>query len=149
MKRFHVHIGVTDLEKSIAFYTALFGQAPAKRKEDYAKWMLEDPRLNFAISTRALETGLDHFGIQVDQEEELVAFKEQLRQADLGLFGEGETTCCYAKSEKAWVRDPSGFPWEAYRTMEDAEVYSEKPRIRLGEKACCAPTPSPAKKSCC
>lgn len=152
MKRFHIHVGVDDIEKSVAFYTTLFGVAPVKQKEDYAKWMLEDPRINFAISTRALEKGVDHLGIQVDEDSELSELTDRLKKADLGVFGEGETTCCYAESKKAWVQDPSGLAWEAYRTMADAEVYSEKAKVKLGE-ACCAPTPSPArakaKSSCC
>ena len=126
MKRFHIHIGVQDLEKSVQFYSTLFGQAPAKLKADYAKWMLEDPRINFAISTRVGECGVDHLGIQVDQESELTEITERLKNADLGVYDEGETTCCYAESKKAWVQDPAGVPWEAYQTMADVEVFNLK-----------------------
>lgn len=108
MKRFHIHVGVKDLQKAIQFYSTLFGQTPAKVKDDYAKWMLEDPRLNFAISTRVNSNGVDHLGIQVDETAELSEITERLKKADLGVYGEGATTCCYAESEKAWVKDPAG-----------------------------------------
>ena len=126
MKRFHVHVGVTDLERAIQFYTTLFGQAPSKKKPDYAKWMLEDPRINFAISNRTGNEGVDHLGIQVEREEELSELTKRLKNADLGVFGEGESTCCYSNSNKAWVKDPSGIAWETYQTMGDAEIYSKK-----------------------
>jgi hypothetical protein len=108
MKRFHLHVGVKDLEKSVQFYSTLFGQKPSKLKEGYAKWMLEDPRINFAISTLADAKGVDHLGIQVDSDDELSEITERLKKADLGVYDEGETTCCYAESKKAWVQDPSG-----------------------------------------
>lgn len=148
MKRFHIHVGVDDLQRSVDFYSILFGQKPTKLKGDYAKWMLEDPRINFAISTRASEKGVDHLGIQVEEDSELTELTDRLKRADLGVFGEGETTCCYAESKKAWVQDPSGLAWEAYRTMADAEVYSEKPKAK-SEAACCAPAATSATKSCC
>lgn len=152
MKRFHIHVGVADLEKSVSFYSTLFGKEPAKRKPDYAKWMLDDPRINFAISTRVAEKGVDHLGIQVEEDSELSELTARLKGAGIGVFGEGESTCCYAESKKAWVKDPSGIPWEAYRTMADAEVFGGKAKVKLGEKACC-PEPVPAaaapKKSCC
>jgi catechol 2,3-dioxygenase-like lactoylglutathione lyase family enzyme len=148
MKRFHVHVGVKNLEESVRFYSALFGHEPAKRKDDYAKWVLEDPRICFAVSTRSRTEGVDHVGFQVDEDKELSELTDRLRKANLKVFGEGETTCCYARSQKAWVQDPGGLAWEAYRTMADAEVFSEKPKVKLGE-ACCAPTPSPNKPGCC
>jgi catechol 2,3-dioxygenase-like lactoylglutathione lyase family enzyme len=148
MKRFHIHVGVKDLEKSVQFYSTLFGQKPAKLKEDYAKWMLEDPRVNFAISTRASEMGVDHLGIQVDEDAELTEITERLKNADLGVYDEGESTCCYAESKKAWVKDPAGIAWEAYRTMGDAEVFNEKSEGQdAAGSACCAPDDSEAK--CC
>jgi catechol 2,3-dioxygenase-like lactoylglutathione lyase family enzyme len=137
MKRLHVHIAVEDLEQSIGFYSTLFGAQPTKQKPDYAKWMLDDPRVNFAISARGAKPGLDHFGIQVDAPEELEGLREHLKRADLGMFDEGETTCCYAASDKSWVKDPSGIAWEAYHTMEDAELFSQ-PKAE-GISACCAP----------
>ena len=149
MKRFHIHVGVKDLNHSIQFYSTLFGQKPTKLKDDYAKWMLEDPRINFAISTRSNEEGVDHLGFQVDENSELTELTERLKKADLGVYGEGETTCCYAESNKAWVKDPSGIAWETYQTMGDAEVFSEKPKApEAAESACCAPKSSTA-KSCC
>lgn len=132
MKRFHIHVGVKDLNSSIHFYSTLFGQVPTKVKDDYAKWMLEDPRINFAISTKVKTEGVDHLGIQVDENSELATLTERLKKADLGIYGEGATTCCYAESEKAWVKDPSGIPWETYHTMKDAEVFSKKT-----QKSCC------------
>ncbi len=145
MKRFHIHVGVKDLNQSIQFYSSLFGQKPTKVKDDYAKWMLEDPRLNFAISTRANSYGVDHLGIQVDESSELHELTERLKKADLGVYDEGSTTCCYAESEKAWVKDPAGIAWEAYHTMNDAEIFSEKKQVA---SACCAPKSS-SPKSCC
>ena len=142
MKRLHIHIAVDDLEKSIQFYSAMFNTAPATQKSDYAKWMLEDPRINFAISSRGTKAGLDHLGLQVDSKEELDALREQMKAADLTLFDEGETTCCYAASNKSWVKDPSEIPWETYHTMTDVELFQVS---KAGEKsACCAP-----KSGCC
>lgn len=146
MKRFHMHVGVKDLDQSIQFYSILFGQKPTKQKEDYAKWMLEDPRINFAISTRVGENGVDHLGIQVDEESELTEITDRLKRAELGVYGEGETTCCYAESKKVWVQDPSGIAWEAYRTMGDAEVFNEKSETEA-DSSCCAPDDS--ENSCC
>jgi len=138
MKRLHIHVAVDNLEKSIQFYSAMFGATPSKQKSDYAKWVLDDPRINFAISSRGAKVGLDHLGLQVDSTEELEALREQMKAADLTLFDEDETTCCYAASEKSWVKDPSGIPWEAYHTMADAELFSTP---KPGEtSACCTPT---------
>ena len=145
MKRFHIHVGVKDLEKSIQFYSTLFGEKPVKQKEDYAKWMLEDPRLNFAISTRSQEQGVDHLGIQVENPDELSEITERLKNADLGIYDEGETTCCYAQSNKAWVQDPSGIAWEAYQNMGDVEVFSEK--SESDDSDCCVPDESDT--DCC
>lgn len=154
MKRMHIHVGVKNIEDSIRFYSALFGAQPVKTKPDYAKWMLEDPRLNFAISTRAAHVGVDHLGIQVDDGAELNALRDQLSKANLTTHSDGETTCCYAKSEKSWVEDPSGIAWEAYHTMEDAQIFSEAE----AEGACCTPetkgtpgccTPSEKTTGCC
>lgn len=124
MKRMHIHVGVESLDQGIKFYSALFDREPAKTKTDYAKWMLEDPRLNFAISTRAGTTGVNHLGLEVDEDEEMDELREQLERADVSLFDEGETVCCYARSDKSWVTDPSGVAWEAYRTMADASTYT-------------------------
>lgn len=149
MKRFHIHLGVKNLDTSIQFYSTLFAQRPAKVKPDYAKWMLEDPRINFAISTRGQDTGVNHLGIQVDTPPELDEIKTRLKNADLGVFNEGETTCCYAKSDKVWVSDPAGVPWETYHTMTDAKIFKDTPKT--DESACCAPTGKTefSSKSCC
>ena len=137
MKRIHIHVGVEDLNQSIAFYTALFGAEPSKVKSDYAKWMLEDPRMNFAISLREGAKGLDHMGIQVEKKAELDQIRKRLSNAEASTYDEGETVCCYARSEKSWVKDPSGIAWEAYETMEDVEFFKEAKASE--EKACCAP----------
>lgn len=143
MKRFHIHVGVKNLDQSIQFYTTLFGQRPTKLKRDYAKWMLEDPKLNFAISTRAQNEGVDHLGIQVENSNELDEISDRLKHANLAIHDEGETTCCYSKSNKAWVTDPSGVAWEAYQNMEDAEIFSDS-----NEKSgCCGPSSN--HESCC
>lgn len=145
MKRFHIHIGVKDLDHSINFYSTLFGQKPSKVKEDYAKWMLDDPMINFAISTRVSSEGIDHLGIQADESAELQEITDRLKKADLGVFDEGTTTCCYAESEKAWVKDPAGIAWEAYTTMKDVEVFKEK---APSASSCCPPKKA-STKSCC
>lgn len=137
MKRLHIHVGVDDLDRSIKFYSALFGAGPVKTKTDYAKWLLDDPSVNFAISTRAGRKGVDHLGLQADEESELDELRERLQSADLATFDEGETVCCYAHSDKSWVEDPAGIAWEAYRTMADTQVYSD--RAPAGEAACCTP----------
>lgn len=137
MKRFHIHIGVDKLEEAIRFYSALFGNEPVKVKPDYAKWMLDDPRVNFAISTRAKKKGVDHLGIQVEEESELNEMRSRFEAADMPVLEEGATTCCYARSDKSWVQDPAGIPWEAYRTMADAQFFSD--RADSGESACCVP----------
>jgi catechol 2,3-dioxygenase-like lactoylglutathione lyase family enzyme len=139
MKRLHIHMSVENLEQSVKFYSALFGAEPSKLKGDYAKWMVEDPRLNFAISTHGAKAGVDHLGIQVEADSELAEVRERISKAELGAFEEGETTCCYAKSDKTWVKDPAGMAWEAYKTMEDAEIFHEKTEV-TSESACCAPS---------
>jgi len=150
MKRMHIHVGVDSLSQSIRFYTALFGADPVKTRDDYAKWMLDDPRINFAISTRADHKGVDHLGVQVDEDGELEDLRERVKQAGLSLFSEGETVCCYARSEKSWLEDPSGVAWEAFKTMEDVQVFSGN-RIpeaaATGDDACCAP--KSAGSACC
>lgn len=148
MKRFHIHVGVANLQKSIQFYSILFGQKPTKIKNDYAKWMLEDPKLNFAISTRADDKGVDHLGIQAETEAELSEITERLKNADLQTYDEGITTCCYSTSNKTWVEDPSGIAWEAYQNMADADIFSEQ-KIKSKENNCCSPACSPGESSCC
>ena len=146
MKRIHIHVGVEKLEESIRFYSALFGAQPVKIKADYAKWMLEDPRVNFAISARVSKNGVDHLGIQVDEDAELAEIRERVKAAELAVFDEGETVCCYARSEKSWVKDPAGIAWEAYRTMQDAQMFSSK--TAGSASTCCAEQPA-SKTACC
>ena len=138
MKRFHVHLHVDDLAKSIGFYSKLFAAEPARVEGDYAKWMLEDPRINFAISTRGAKAGVDHLGFQTDDAEELAAMKAQAESADMALLDEGETTCCYARSEKHWVTDPQGIAWEHFHTLGDIPVFSEAQKTDSAS-ACCTP----------
>lgn len=144
MKRLHIHVGVENLDQSIRFYSALFGAEPVKTKPDYAKWMLDNPHVNFAISTRTGDTGVNHLGIQVDEESELSELRTRLKKADMSVVDEGETVCCYARSDKSWVHDPAGIPWEAYRTMEDAEIFKAEKKEAGG---CCAPKSETA--GCC
>jgi catechol 2,3-dioxygenase-like lactoylglutathione lyase family enzyme len=125
MKRFHVHVHVEDLAKSIAFYSKMFAAEPARVESDYAKWMLEDPRINFAISNRgSANLGVDHLGLQTDDAAELAELKARARAADMTLLDEGETTCCYARSEKHWVTDPQGVAWEHFNTLENIPTFS-------------------------
>ena len=140
MKRFHVHIAVEDLARSISFYSAMFGAAPVVLKDDYAKWMLDDPRVNIAISTRARNPGVDHLGVQVESGEELAEFSGRLKAAGEATRDQEATTCCYAKSDKSWVNDPTGVRWETFFTFGDATAY--------GEDEPGAATTSPA-KACC
>jgi len=138
MKRFHVHAHVEDLAKSIAFYSKMFGAEPTRVESDYAKWMLEDPRLNFAISNRGGKPGVDHLGIQTDTEEELVELKARAKAADMVLQDEGQTTCCYAQSDKYWLTDPQGIAWEQFHTLGSIPVFSESKPAQAAEAACCA-----------
>jgi lactoylglutathione lyase len=160
MKRFHVHMHVGDLGKNIAFYSAMFGQEPTRTESDYAKWMLEDPPVNFAISTRGSAPGVDHLGIQVESPEELQALKENATRADMALQDEGETTCCYSRSDKYWLTDPQGIAWEQFQTLASIPVFSQGAAEAAGASgaACCAPAqtvqfmqsrPGVRPKSCC
>jgi catechol 2,3-dioxygenase-like lactoylglutathione lyase family enzyme len=154
MKRFHVHAHVTDLKAAIAFYSKLFATEPTRTEPDYAKWMLEDPRLNFAISTRGGKPGIDHLGIQTDSVSELEELQEQARSADLALFDEGETTCCYARSDKHWVTDPDGVAWEHFHTLANIPVFHEAPEVTRAKKVSSVSTPAPGavqeeSASCC
>ena len=147
MKRFHVHLHVQDLQSSIAFYSRLFSAQPARVETDYAKWMLEDPRVNFAISTRGSKPGLDHLGFQVDTAQELVEMKTAALNADMAMLDEGETTCCYARSDKHWITDPQGVAWEQFHTLGDIPVFNEASQPASGA-ACCAPAKT-ADAACC
>jgi catechol 2,3-dioxygenase-like lactoylglutathione lyase family enzyme len=144
MKRLHVHVSVDDLDQSVAFYSTLFSSEPAVLKEDYAKWMVDDPRVNFAISTgNHAAKGIQHLGVQVESETELAEVYGRLREADRPVLEEGRTTCCYAKSEKSWIADPDGVVWEAFFTDGEATVYGDSPALEAlateQPAKCCAP----------
>ncbi|MBT2303609.1 glyoxalase/bleomycin resistance/dioxygenase family protein [Variovorax paradoxus] len=145
MKRFHVHLNVQDLEASIAFYSRLFASEPARIESDYAKWMLTDPPVNFAVSARGGALGVDHLGLQAESPEELVELKARAQAADTQLLDEGATTCCYARSEKHWVTDPQGVAWEQFHTLDSILVFREAKATETPAAACC----SPASSSCC
>ena len=146
MKRLHVHVAVHDLQQSIRFYSALFAAEPAVKKDDYAKWMLDDPRVNFAISTRANKAGLDHLGIQAENGAELEDLGSRLAQADVAVTAQKGASCCYAKSDKYWTIDPQGIAWESFHTLDSVPMYGQDTRSRAaeikstGKAACCGPT---------
>ena len=142
MKRFHVHVAVHDLEQSVRFYKAMFDAEPTVKRADYAKWQLDDPRVNFAISQRGAKTGVDHLGIQAEDDAELARLRSQLAQADVAIMDQENATCCYAKSDKHWTIDPQGIAWESFHTLEAAPRYGDDTRIEVKEakSACCAPT---------
>jgi predicted enzyme related to lactoylglutathione lyase len=155
MTRLHVHVSVEDIDRSIGFYSALFAAEPSVVKSDYAKWMLEDPRVNFAISTRGREPGLDHLGIQVETTDELQEVYARLRQAGGNVIEQGQTTCCYANSEKSWIDDPAGIAWETFHTTGESTLYGDgtgENRARVAhekQSACCAPQSAPNQSSAC
>ena len=149
MKRLHLHVSVPEIEPAIAFYSTMFNAAPVVVKDDYAKWMLDDPFVNLAISSRARANGVDHVGIQVDSAEELGELATRLKAAGETTFDQEATTCCYAKSDKSWVTDPAGVRWETFFTHGDATAYGEDViPDNSGATACCAPAAAP-KQACC
>ncbi|HUN99476.1 MAG TPA: ArsI/CadI family heavy metal resistance metalloenzyme [Bradyrhizobium sp.] len=160
MKRLHVHVSVEDLPRSIGFYSALFATQPSVVRSDYAKWMLDDPRVNFAISTRGRQPGLDHLGIQVEDADELQEVYGRMREAGGDIIEQGQTICCYAKSEKSWIDDPAGIAWETFHTTGESTVYGDgtgENRARIAhekianapEGACCVPQQTTKSSACC
>jgi catechol 2,3-dioxygenase-like lactoylglutathione lyase family enzyme len=155
MKRFHVHVGVADLEQSIRFYSRLFGAEPSVRKADYAKWMIDDPRLNFAISSRGGPQGVNHLGLQVDDAGELADLREHFAAADAAsVVDEPDANCCYAKSDKHWVTDPQGIPWEGYHTLDSIRYFNaDAPSETMATSStCCSTESAPASTkatACC
>ena len=155
MKRMHVHVSVESIDPAITFYSTLFAAKPSVVKPDYAKWMLEDPRVNFAISTRGREPGLDHLGIQVENADELHEVYARLREAGGNIIEQGQTTCCYAQSEKSWIDDPAGIAWETFHTTGESTVYGDgtgENRARIAHEkqvACCAPQTAPKQAAAC
>lgn len=163
MKRFHVHVSVEDLAEGIRFYSAVFGTAPAVEKADYAKWMLDDPRVNFAISTRGRRPGVNHLGMQVESDEEMRQMRANLEKADTALLEQTGVSCCYARSDKYWVTDPAGIAWETFHSLGGVPVYGEDDQARTEdferaqEAGCCVPRAGEAQankgeaagQSCC
>jgi catechol 2,3-dioxygenase-like lactoylglutathione lyase family enzyme len=143
MRRFHVHVAVDDLDEGVRFYSRLFGADPTVRMADYAKWMIDDPRLNFALSSRGARPGINHLGFQLDTDEELEAMHAQLMDADANLVEEVGANCCYATSDKYWVTDPAGVAWETYHTLGSIPTYSAE----TGER-CCAPEAITKESAC-
>ena len=144
MKRMHLHVAVDDLDRSIGFYSTLFGARPSVLKADYAKWMLDDPRVNFAISTRAQGSGIDHIGIQAETAGEFADIANRLKQAGEQTLDQVGASCCYAKSDKAWVSDPSGVRWETFHTLGEITEYGEDPDPKVGAQSSCCPA-----SACC
>lgn len=154
MKRLHVHVAVEDLAQSVRFYSTLFATEPTVLKPDYAKWMLDDPRVNFAISARGHKAGVDHLGIQVESGDELAEVYERLKRADRPVLEEGSTTCCYAKSEKSWITDPQGIAWETFHTTGESTVYGhgvsrQQADMALATQERAAPESTSASDACC
>ena len=155
MKRLHINLAVDDLAQSVQFYSTLFAAPPVVSKPDYAKWMLDDPRVNFAIAARGRKPGLDHFGIQVEDGSELREVYQRLHNAERPVLEQGKTTCCYAKSEKAWISDPQGIAWETFLTFGDSTVYGDDGDMSEIETtpatACCKPAAveAEAPSNCC
>jgi catechol 2,3-dioxygenase-like lactoylglutathione lyase family enzyme len=148
MKRFHIHISVEDLDANVHFYSRVFGMQPTVLKSDYAKWMVNDPRINFAISKRGLRAGIDHLGVQVESEAELTTLREQLTKAEIDVLDQPNANCCYARSDKYWTTDPQGIAWETFHTLDSIPVYGDADRGKPPEgcgsnqpaksNACCA-----------
>ena len=149
MKRMHIHISVSNLEENIRFYSALFASEPTVQQDDYAKWMLDDPCVNFAISARGIEPGLDHLGIQVDSDAELQSIYDRLDAAGEEMLSQEATTCCYARSNKHWITDPQGLPWETFHTLGSAPTFGADRETSSEETACCAPEVPPATSRIC
>ena len=143
MKRFHVHVAVSDLAASVRFYSAMFATMPTVHKSDYAKWMLDDPRINFAISRRGLAPGVDHLGIQVDSDADLSELRQQIAATEIEAVEQTHAACCYAESNKYWITDPQGIAWETFHTLSNIPTFGEdqKSASRDSAHACCAPQP--------
>ena len=147
MKRLHVNIAVDDLDASIRFYSSLFGAEPVVKKHDYAKWMLGDPRVNFAIESRSQSPGISHLGIQAETAAELAEVRERFSATRAQVLDEGRTTCCYAESDKSWVRDPTGIMWEGFHTTGESESFGHEVPAMPAPGGCCEPTPDAG--GCC
>ena len=149
MKRFHVHVAVPELSHAIRFYSNLFGADPAVVKPDYAKWMLDDPRVNFAISQRGAASGINHLGFQVESDAELQEIHSRLAKADADVFAEKDVACCYARSDKYWVKDPAGVPWESFRSLANVAFFDAPAEAEANKGDGCCATPEATPKGCC
>jgi hypothetical protein len=147
MKRFHVHVSVSDIATAVRFYSSIFGAAPTVNKPDYAKWILQDPRVNFAISNRGNALGVNHLGIQVESSEGLAEVREQLASADSAVVKQTDTSCCYSRSDKYWITDPAGIAWEAFHSLDAVPTYGEDTRENATDGACCVPVSTIKAKS--
>jgi len=145
MKRFHVHVSVDDLDANVRFYSTVFGAPPTVLKPDYAKWMMEDPRANFAISKRGIKPGVDHLGVQVESETELAALRQQVAAAEIAALDQPNAECCYARSDKYWTTDPQGIAWETFHTLDAVPVYGDAARAE--PSACCSAAPTVTSES--
>ena len=149
MKRLHIHLAVENLEQSIHFYNTLFSCSPIIQHEDYAKWMLDDPRVNFAISNRSSKIGLDHLGIQAENNEELQDIKQCLDTPHSPIKTQEKTACCYSRSDKYWVTDPQGIPWESFRTLNEIPTFNDKKEEDENPSTCCSKPVNTSSSSCC
>jgi catechol 2,3-dioxygenase-like lactoylglutathione lyase family enzyme len=149
MKRFHVHVSVDDLEANVQFYSTMFGRPPTVLKPDYAKWMVEDPRINFAISKRGLNAGVDHLGVQVESESELAALRGQVAAAQMPALDQVHAECCYARADKYWTTDPQGIAWETFHTLDAIPVYGDARRVERDSGCGAAPSGSAKPNACC
>jgi catechol 2,3-dioxygenase-like lactoylglutathione lyase family enzyme len=140
MKRFHVHVSVDDLDANVKFYSTVFGAPPTVVKPDYAKWMVDDPRINFAISKRGSALGVDHLGMQVDSDEELSVLRARVTATEVAALDQSDAACCYARSDKYWTTDPQGIPWETFHTLDSIPVYGDT--VRAQTSACCGAAPT-------
>jgi catechol 2,3-dioxygenase-like lactoylglutathione lyase family enzyme len=151
MKRFHVHVSVDDLDANVRFYSTVFGMPPTVLKPDYAKWMLEDPRVNFAISQRGVKPGLDHLGVQVESDAELTALREQVAAAEIAALDQPNAECCYTRSDKYWTTDPQGIAWETFHSLTSIPVYGDSDQAQAS--TCCGGAPTgagaPGKSATC
>ncbi len=149
MKRLHVHLAVENLQKNIEFYSTMFGAKPTVQHEDYAKWMLDDPRVNFAISNRSDQIGLDHLGIQAESDQELKDIKQCLDQTQASIETQQGTACCYSESDKHWVMDPQGIAWESFHSLKSIPTFNTEKAVADSDSSSSCCTPEPKKTSCC
>lgn len=149
MKRLHIHLAVEDLKQNIEFYSTMFGSKPTVQHDDYAKWMLDDPRVNFAISNRSNQTGLDHLGIQAENDQELQDIKQCLDATQKPIEAQEQTACCYSRSDKYWLTDPQGIAWESFHSLSEIPTFNDKKEDSDNASSSCRPTGDDSSSSCC